>query len=53
MASEAGKGDKRRKGADDKAYAEGWDRIFRRPQEQQKDTQEELKKEQAKERKNG
>jgi hypothetical protein len=28
MASEAGKGDKRRKGADDKAYASGWDRIF-------------------------
>jgi hypothetical protein len=24
----AGKGDKRRKGADDKAYSKGWERIF-------------------------
>jgi hypothetical protein len=24
----AGKGDKRRKGADDKAYADNWERIF-------------------------
>jgi len=26
--SDGGKGDKRRKGADDDKYREGWDRIF-------------------------
>ena len=26
--SDGGKGDKRRKGADDAKYAEGWDKIF-------------------------
>jgi len=27
----SGKGDKRRKGSDDVAYAKGWDRIFKKP----------------------
>ena len=49
----SGKGDKRRKGADDKKYAEGWDRIFRKPQQNQPLGNEELKKEQAQDRKNG
>ena len=33
MTREAGKGDKPRKGADQEAYASGWDRIFKKNKE--------------------